>query len=165
MTLLQSWIASANSSDTDFPLNNLPYGVFSTHETEPRCGVAIGNMIFDCQAAEEAGFIDFNEGPLFDVPFWNEVMELGPNIWAKLRCKLMSLLAQGAVEQDQLSNMLTPMSRAELHLPFLVAEYTDFFAEQKMHFLRIGFISLSAIMGVHRLLLYQVQILGGLGDS
>ena len=128
MTLFQSWITSANSLDTDFPLNNLPYGVFSTHETEARCGVAIGDMIFDCQAAEKAGFIDFDKGPLFDVPFWNNVMELGPNIWAELRSKLMSLLARGAVDQDKLANMLTPMFMAKLHLPFKVAEYTDFYA-------------------------------------
>ena len=85
MTLLQSWVSSANSPETDFPLNNLPYGVFSTEGTDPRCGVAIGNMIFDCQAAEEAGFIEFDEGPVFDVPFWNELMELGPDAWAALR--------------------------------------------------------------------------------
>ncbi|MAI59329.1 MAG: fumarylacetoacetase [Rhodobacteraceae bacterium] len=128
MTLLKSWVCSANSSDTDFPLNNLPYGVFSTQETEPRCGVAIGNMIFDCQAAEEAGFINFDEGPIFDVPYWNEVMELGPDAWTKLRTRLVSLLTEGAVEQDTLSKMLTPMSSAELHLPLIVAEYTDFYA-------------------------------------
>ena len=42
MPLLKSWVVSANSANTPFPLNNLPYGVFSTPETEARCGVAIG---------------------------------------------------------------------------------------------------------------------------
>ena len=46
MTDLQhSWVESANSPDTDFSLNNLPYGVFSRPGHEPRCGVAIGDMI------------------------------------------------------------------------------------------------------------------------
>ena len=102
MTLLQSWVSSANSPETDFPLNNLPYGVFSTEGTDPRCGVAIGNMIFDCQAAEEAGFIEFDEGPLFDVPFWNELMELGPDAWTALRARLTELLGNDAKDQDAL---------------------------------------------------------------
>ena len=128
MTLLQSWINSANSPKTDFPLNNLPYGVFSTEGSDPRCGVAIGDMIFDCQAAEEAGFIKFDEGPIFNVPFWNEVMELGPEVWTQLRERLTEILGANAKDQDTLSNMLTPMANAEMHLPFLVAEYTDFYS-------------------------------------
>ena len=52
MTLLTSWVESANSADTDFPLNNLPYGVFSTDTLEPRCGVAIGDMVLDMAAVE-----------------------------------------------------------------------------------------------------------------
>ena len=50
MTLLASWVESANSADTDFPLNNLPYGVFESNALEPRCGVAIGDMILDMAA-------------------------------------------------------------------------------------------------------------------
>ena len=47
MTLLPSWVQSANSADAPFPLNNLPYGVFSTHELGRRCGVAIGDQVLD----------------------------------------------------------------------------------------------------------------------
>ena len=50
MTLMTSWVESANSADTDFPLNNLPYGVFSTNSLEARCGVAIGDQILDMAA-------------------------------------------------------------------------------------------------------------------
>ena len=57
MTLLKSWVASANTADTPFPLNNLPYGVFSTSGTDTRCGVAIGDMILDVTALEQAGLI------------------------------------------------------------------------------------------------------------
>jgi fumarylacetoacetase len=128
MTLLQSWVTSANSIRTEFPLNNLPYGVFSAKGKDPRCGVAIGSMIFDCQAAEEAGLIDLGEGPVFDVPFWNEVMEMGPDIWVQLRDALTALLSKDADRQDQLAKILTPMAEAEMHLPFLIAEYTDFYA-------------------------------------
>jgi len=128
MTLKPSWVSSANTADTDFPLNNLPYGVFSTEALDPRCGVAIGDMVLDCRAAEEAGLIDVSDEPLFDVPFWNEVMEKGRETWAKLRARLTELLSEGAAEQSALESMLVPLSEAQLHLPFLVAEYTDFYA-------------------------------------
>ena len=58
MGLIRSWVESANDPASDFPLNNLPYGVFSTADTDPRCGVAIGDMILDCQAAEAERLID-----------------------------------------------------------------------------------------------------------
>ena len=128
MPLLNSWLASANSPDTDFPLNNLPYGVFSTDDLEPRCGVAIGDMILDCMAAEEAGLIVLDAGPVFDVPFWNDLMELGPEGWAALRGRLTQMLAEGATEQAEVEALLVPLADAQLHLPFLVAEYTDFYA-------------------------------------
>ena len=128
MTLQTSWVASANSAETDFPLNNLPYGVFSTDNLDPRCGVAIGDMILDCRAAEEAGLIDITEEPLFDVPFWNEVMEDGRETWDKLRARLTELLAEGFSGEALVTDLLVARADAELHMPFLIAEYTDFYA-------------------------------------
>ncbi|KAG1648492.1 Fumarylacetoacetase [Nymphon striatum] len=128
MPLMPSWVTSANSPDCPFPLNNLPYGVFSTGDSDPRCGVAIGDMILDCQAAEEAGLLDLDQGTLFDVPFWNEVMELGPDLWSALRARLTNLLAQGSADQGTLTAMLVAQADADMHMPFLVSEYTDFYA-------------------------------------
>ena len=128
MPLLTSWVASANSPDTPFPLNNLPYGMFSTDGTDPRCGVAIGDMILDLQAAEEAELIDLGAGPVFDVPFWNEVMELGPDAWADLRHQIVSILKNASAKQGKAVDMLTPQADATMHMPFLVSEYTDFYA-------------------------------------
>ena len=56
MALMKSWVVSANSADSSFPLNNLPYGVYSTGG-DLRCGVAIGDMILDVTAAEVSGLI------------------------------------------------------------------------------------------------------------
>ncbi len=128
MTLLKSWVASANSAETDFPLNNLPYGVFSTDDLDPRCGVAIGDMILDCRAAEEAGLLVVADEPLFDVPFWNEVMEDGSETWAKLRARLTAILAEGSEDEAAAKDMLVARADVELHMPCLVAEYTDFYA-------------------------------------
>ncbi|WP_375698506.1 fumarylacetoacetase [Pseudophaeobacter sp. TrK17] len=128
MPLLKSWVSSANDAAHPFPLNNLPYGVFSTADSDPRCGVAIGDMILDCQAAEEAGLLQLADYPLFEMPFWNEMMEEGPAVWAALRARLTALLAEGAAEQSKLEPLLTAQAEAELHMPMAVAEYTDFYA-------------------------------------
>ncbi|MCK0170878.1 fumarylacetoacetase [Aliiroseovarius sp. S1123] len=126
--LKKSWVDSANSAETPFPLNNLPYGVFSTADSEPRCGVAIGDMILDMQAAEEAGLIEIGDEPVFDVPFWNELMELGSDAWSALRARLGQLLGEGSTERDAVAPLLVAQADAELHMPFLVSEYTDFYA-------------------------------------
>ncbi|MDF3416251.1 fumarylacetoacetase [Sulfitobacter sp. M57] len=128
MTRLTSWVESANSADTDFPLNNLPYGVFSTNRLEARCGVAIGDMVLDMAALEEAGIVTIGDDPVFDVPYWNDVMEMGSDTWASLRARLIELLITDAPEQAKVAPHLVPLSEAELHLPIAVSEYTDFYA-------------------------------------
>ncbi|MGJ8595865.1 fumarylacetoacetase [Sulfitobacter sp.] len=128
MTLIKSWVESANSADCPFPLNNLPYGVFTTNSLEPRCGVAIGDMILDMYAAEEAGVIELAENSVFDVPYWNDVMELGPEAWVALRDRLTQLLADGSSEQATVAPLLVPMADARMEMPMVVAEFTDFYA-------------------------------------
>jgi fumarylacetoacetase len=124
----RSWIDSANAPDHPFPLNNLPCGVFSTTGEDPRCGVAIGDFVLDVAALEEAGLLELCGGPLLDVPFWNDVMEAGPAVWTALRDRLTVLLAEGSAEQAAAAPHLHARDRVELHLPFLVSEYTDFYA-------------------------------------
>ncbi|WP_271951488.1 fumarylacetoacetase [Ruegeria faecimaris] len=128
MPLKKSWVSSANSADHPFPLNNLPYGVFSTGGEDPHCGVAIGEMILDVTAAEAEGLVVLDDEPLFDLPFWNPLMEQGPAVWAALRNRLMDLLAEGSAAQDDVAPLLVAQVDAELHMPFAVSEYTDFYA-------------------------------------
>ncbi|MEM9871635.1 MAG: fumarylacetoacetase [Pseudomonadota bacterium] len=128
MTLLNSWVDSANSANTDFPLNNLPYGVFSVTDGDARCGVAIGDMILDMFAAEEQGVIDLTDDPLFDVPFWNELMEQGPAVWTALRNRLTDLLSEGSADRTLVEPLLVPMADATLYMPLVVSEFTDFYA-------------------------------------
>lgn len=128
MTLLKSWVTSANDANHPFPLNNLPYGVFSTMDTEERCGVAIGDMVLDMAALEEAGLVALGDMPVFDVPYWNDVMDLGPDMWANLRSRLTELLVEGSTERAAVEPHLVALADAELHMPFAVSEYTDFYA-------------------------------------
>lgn len=137
MPLMHSWITSANSVDTLFPLNNLPYGVFSTPDTAPRCGVAIGDMILDVAALEKAGKIVIIDGPVFGQPHWNALMRSGPDAWGALRARLTTLLAVGSAEQSLLQPHLVAQADATMHMPFLVTEYTDFYAG-KHHATNVG---------------------------
>jgi fumarylacetoacetase len=141
MKLLKSWVESANSATTHFPLNNLPYGVFST-EDEPRCGVAIGERVLDLTLLEEEGLIAVGIEPVFDLPFWNEFMELGAGAWDALRTRLTELLAQGG--DDALSGnaglrdrALVAQADVQMHLPIVVTEFTDFYAG-KHHATNVG---------------------------
>ncbi|WP_134679054.1 fumarylacetoacetase [Paracoccus ravus] len=126
MPLIRSWLAAANTPDCPFPLNNLPCGVFSHGAEAPRCGVAIGDMILDMAGLEKAGLPGL-AGPLFDVPYWNKVMAGGPDLWTKLRRQLLDLLGEGAV-RERVAPHLHPMAGAVLHMPFQIAEFTDFYA-------------------------------------
>ncbi len=140
MTLLRSWIESANSADTDFPLNNLPYGVFSAGDGELHCGVAIGDRIVDLTGLEASGTLRADpDADVLDAPYWNDFMELGPDVWAAYRTALTKLLVEGAGEhvQDKVTVYSVPMSEAQLHMPLKVVEYTDFYAG-KHHATNVG---------------------------
>jgi len=126
--LVASWVDGANDPACPFPLNNLPCGVFSLGGDDPRCGVAIGRSVLDVSGLEEAGLLVLEDGPLLDVPFWNDVMEAGPAVWSDLRARLTRLLAADSAEQGAVQPFLIPLADVALHLPFLVSEYTDFYA-------------------------------------
>lgn len=131
MPLIKSWVESANSPDCPFPLNNLPYGVFSVDDGEMRCGVAIGDRIVDATGLEEAGVLRADaDATVLDAPSWNDFMELGPDAWNRFRVTLFGLLGEEADEytRDTIMSYSVPMARATMHLPFKVTEYTDFYA-------------------------------------
>lgn len=127
MPLLRSWVDSANDPAGDFPLNNLPFGVFSIAEEEPRCGVAIGDQVVDLAALEATGLFEISDEPVFALPFLNEFMALGPDAWNAVRATLQEALAEGA-KPDAIKGALIAQSDVEMHLPFIVVEYTDFYA-------------------------------------
>ena len=127
MALKMSWVGSANSATCDFPLNNLPYGVFST-DGAPRCGVAIGDQVLDLTAAEAAGILKPSSMPVFGRGAWNAFMALGAPVWQNFRSELQAALAEGAALEKALAPFLVPLSDVKMHMPFDVSEYTDFYA-------------------------------------
>ncbi|MBT0782533.1 fumarylacetoacetase [Paracoccus sp. pheM1] len=128
---LRSRVAAANGAGCDFPIQNLPYGVFSTQGSAPRCGVAIGDMILDLAACEARGLLD--AGGTFSQPRLNAFMALGRGQWDAVRARLTALLAEGA-EGDL---PLVAMSDAQMHLPIRVSEFSDFYASRH-HAFNVG---------------------------
>ncbi|MEM9277079.1 MAG: fumarylacetoacetase [Pseudomonadota bacterium] len=138
MPLIKSWVESANDPSCPFPLNNLPCGVFSEGDGFMRCGVAIGDQILDCKAAEDAGLLTLEEGhQFFFYPGWNEVMEEGPELWVKLRKHLTELLEEGSSHQAKISKCLVAQSEAAMHMPFFISEFTDFYSGRR-HATNVG---------------------------
>ncbi|XDA99931.1 fumarylacetoacetase [Sulfitobacter sp. LCG007] len=135
MPLLRSWLESANAPDTEFPLNNLPYGVFSQGGAPGRCGVAIGDRILDLEALEEAGALSF-AGTL-KTGSWNAFMALGPAAWADLRGRLTDMLGEDTTERARTEAALVGMAGARMLMPFAVSEYTDFYASRH-HAFNVG---------------------------
>ena len=135
MTPVRSWVESANAPGADFPLQNLPCGVFSTEDGARRCGVAIGDAVLDVAALEAEGLLAF-DGALRGNG-WNAFMAQGPAAWARLRATLTALLAEGSGARDRLAPHLVPLDAARLHLPFEVAEYTDFYSSRE-HAFNVG---------------------------
>ena len=132
MTLKRSWVASANSAETPFPLNNLPYGVFSTAGGTPRLGVAIGDQILD--VAKLAERFAVNAAVLTDPRGWNGLMELGTEAWSAFRSALTNILSETA---EMRPDALIAQADAVMHMPFTVTEYTDFYAG-KHHAMNVG---------------------------
>jgi fumarylacetoacetase len=127
-----SWLASANHRSTDFPIQNLPFGVFRRRgSAEPfRGGVAIGDQIVDLAAAAElfAGLAKA-AAHACAASTLNDFMAMGPTAWRALRHALFSALRHDADPHttDKLKNCLLPQVEAEHAVPASVTNYTDFF--------------------------------------
>jgi len=130
---MKSWIESANSASTHFPLNNLPYGVFSTPGDGRRCCTAIGDQVVDLAALEQAGLIAAGPEPVFAADGINAFMALGPDAWGRVRERLTELLTADGDwalrdNADLRARALHTDDHVTLHMPFRVAEYTDFYS-------------------------------------
>ena len=139
---LRSWIASANDPGTDFPLENLPYGVFR-YAQRTQIGVAIGDRILDLGACASEGLLKELPSEIVDActaQVLNPLMALGSVAWSALRGKVQGLLSTNQSDrrlQDRLSSMLVPAADAEMQLPVRIGDYTDFYASIH-HATRVG---------------------------
>ena len=79
---------------SDFPIQNLPYGVFSANGLAPRLGVAIGDYVLDLWELEQDCRLDVGPIGVFSNPSLNPFMALGPKVWSKTRARISELLRQ-----------------------------------------------------------------------
>lgn len=137
-----SWVTSANDPASDFPLQNLPYGVVRYAGTT-RIGVAIGDHILDLHACAAHGLLSALPGQITtacSADVLNPLMALGPAAWSALRGRLTAMLdAQqtDAQTRDRITPHLVPMRNAEMQLPARIGDYTDFYASIH-HATRVG---------------------------
>ena len=129
MTLPASWLPIA--PDSDFPLHNLPFGIFSTGSEQPRVGVAVGDYIIDMQAAAQLGI--FSKAgvavSVFAQPTLNDLMALGRACAQRLRILLQKQLTQhDSALHRAADRVLVRQANAHLHLPVAIGDYTDFYS-------------------------------------
>ena len=131
----QSWVESANVAEANFPIQNLPFGVFHPRGSDSaRVGVAIGDSIVDVGGllSERPGSDD-EVAPVRDAcrsSSLNQLMALGPLPRRALRRRLHALLHKDVSLSDQqvVSRHLVLQDDAEMLLPAQVGDYTDFYA-------------------------------------
>lgn len=129
---LKSWVEVPQGSD--FPIQNLPFGIFSTENTNPRAGIAIGTQILDLyQVAEKGFFDDLNiDASVFNQEYLNDFIALGKSSWQALRQKLTELLSEDNDSlKSQASEVLVAQSDAQMHLPVRIGDYTDFYSSEE----------------------------------
>jgi fumarylacetoacetase len=126
----RSWVASANRADSDFPVQNLPFGVFRETGTNkaPRGGVAIGDHVLDVAAVSSLlGEVK----PIADTltgPDLRPLMSLAPSAWTALRLALSDLLSAGNGDKERVEQHLRVRDGVEMFLPVRPGSFVDFFA-------------------------------------
>jgi fumarylacetoacetase len=139
----KSWIDSANDAACDFPIQNLPFGVFSTaQQGAARVGVAIGDQVADLAALFEAGLLRVGaDANVFARPALNDFIALGRDTWRSVRVQLSTLLAkETATLRDDAAlrqRVFVKLADAKLHLPVDIPGYTDFYSS-KEHATNVG---------------------------
>jgi fumarylacetoacetase len=131
------------AKDSGFPIQNLPYGVFSTSsDSRPRVGVAIGDYVLDLAAVEEAGLIPrMSAQSVFRQPSLNALMASGGYSWSIARKHISAILRhdnEKLRDATALRNRaLIPLDKLTMHLPVAVAGYTDFYSSRE-HATNVG---------------------------
>jgi fumarylacetoacetase len=129
---LRSWVNVP--AGCDFPIQNLPFGIFKTGQRSARAGVAIGEQILDLSAVAEFGYFDaLNiDKKVFSQSTLNDFIALGKPVWRKVRDRVSELLDEKnkalQSQQSVKENCLVAMKDAQLLLPVHIGDYTDFYS-------------------------------------
>lgn len=137
---LRSFIPVA--ADADFPIQNLPFGIFSTAALPaPRAGIAIGDYVLDLAVLHKAGLLNPGTEAVFSQPTLNDFIALGKSSWRSTRAAISTLLQhdQPRLRDDAAlrAQALVPMAQVQMHLPVQITGYTDFYSS-KEHATNVG---------------------------
>ena len=131
----RSWIAAANDPATDFPIQNLPFGVFrrAGRGERPRVGVAIGDRVLDVGACVRERLLGGDGAEVCDgAESLNPLMAAGRDAWSSLRAQLAALLAESGSAAERVralaDRLLVAQRDAEMLVPAAIGDYTDFYA-------------------------------------
>ena len=120
--------------ETDFPLQNLPYGVVSRDRSDRHVVTRIGDWVLPLEALTLAGLLDDCAGlssnqlrALFATDALNAFMASGPVVWSAIRARLTEMLSDSSYRSD-VEPLLVAVSDVTVHLPVAVADYVDFYS-------------------------------------
>lgn len=126
---------------SDFTIHNLPYGIFSTKDSAPRVGVAIGNLILDLSVLEEEGLLPTSGLAVFNESSLNSFIATGSSFWRKTRQRIQELLSTECRELQENQSLrekaFIKQTDAMMHLPIEVRSFTDFYSSRQ-HAFNVG---------------------------
>lgn len=126
----KTWVEGADTSE--FPIQNLPFGIYSNANKSKRVGVAIGNKILDLAALSKSGLLNVPIHVLESASL-NDFIALGKSVTKSIRLDIANLLD---IENNELSSridvasFLDDMASAQMHMPIQVGDYTDFYSSR-----------------------------------
>lgn len=121
--------------ESDFPIQNLPYGVFSTaSDPSPRIGTRLGDWVIDLSILDHENVFGTRYG-FFDDASLNRFMAAGRDVWREIRQRLTKLLRENQAPLKK--EALIPVSKVQMHLPVAIGDYTDFYASRE-HATNVG---------------------------
>ena len=133
----KSWVFVPNNSD--FSIQNLPFGIFSEGLGGKRVGVAIGNQILDLSAVEKLGLLKdsgFHQSDFASTTL-NQMMGKGKSLLRELRNQISDLLLEGSDAEKKSDLILVDQLNASMHLPIKIGDYTDFYSSEQ-HAYNVG---------------------------
>ena len=133
----KSWVFVPENSD--FSIQNLPFGIFSAGLGGKKVGVAIGNQILDLSALEQLGKLNglgFDHSD-FASSSLNNMMRKGKEAVRELRNVISDLLLEGSEMEEHAQSILVDQLKATMHLPIEIGDYTDFYSSEQ-HAFNVG---------------------------
>lgn len=132
--MVTSWVPSAQAAGTDFPIQNLPLGVFETADGRVGIGVAIGDQVVDLRVAREAALLGSLSAAIagaLEATTLNAVIALGRPALSAVRQAVQGMLradTEAGRAAQRVPGLLHPMASLRLRVPVEVGDYTDFYA-------------------------------------